>query len=290
MKNRTPQVLTNEFGSTAVPEGCLALWFLGQESVVVKAQHTVIHVDPFYSDFLEVEHGMKRTYPSLLTPQDVTTADLVLITHEHGDHLDPWTLKAVAAQCPQARFIAPVCCRTILETECGIAADRIIDALTGEWLELTGVEEEIIRIQPVPAAHETLQTTGNDQAHRFVGYLVQLNGVTMYHAGDTLVYPELLDLLRKERIDVGMLPINGRDYFRGSRNLLGNMDLREAAELAHTVGMDTVIPLHYDVFASNSEKPGYFLQELYETAPGQKCHVMARGERFVYVSQGTFNR
>lgn len=106
----------------------------------------------------------------------------------------------------------------------------------------------------------------------------------------TVVYPGLPDLLRRERIDVGMLPINGRDYFRNSRNIIGNMNIREAAELAAVAGMETVIPLHYDVFATNSEKPGYFLQELYEHTPEQKCHVMARGERFLYVSPRTFLR
>ncbi len=285
---RTPEVLMEEIEKTAAPEGCLALWFFGQESVVAKGQHTVIYFDPFFSDHLEQLHGLKRTYPSLLRPEDVDYGDLCLITHEHDDHLDVKTLPALAAACPQMRFLAPACCRPILEKECGIAPERIIDVLTGKWMELEGREGERVRIQPVPAAHESLEITGDEREHRFVGYLVDINGVVLYHAGDTVVYPGLPDFLRKERIDVGMLPINGRDYFRNSRDIVGNMNIREAAELAAETGMETVIPLHYDVFANNSEKPGYFLQELYERTPGQKCHVMARGERFVYVSPRAF--
>lgn len=287
---RTPKVLMGEIRDTVTPEGCAALWFFGQESVVVKGRHTVIYVDPFFSDHLEQVHGLKRTYPSLLRPEDADYGDLCLITHEHDDHLDVKTLPALAAQCPQMRFFAPACCRPILEKECGIAPERIIDALTGQWMEIEGREGEQVRIQTVPAAHESLEITGDEREHRFVGYLVDINGVILYHAGDTVVYPGLREFLRQERIDVGMLPINGRDYFRNSRDIVGNMNIREAAELAAETGMETVIPLHYDVFANNSEKPGYFLQELYERTPEQKCHVMARGERFVYVSPRAFKK
>lgn len=280
---RTPGRLMEEIRGTLPPFGCVAVWFFGQESVAVKGSETVIHIDPFYSDYLE-ERGVKRAYPALLRPEDITVADFCLITHEHEDHLDPWTLKVMAEQCPETRFMAPLSCRAELESACGIKPERIIDALTGEWMELAGRSGERIRIKPVPAAHEELETTGIDRAHRYVGYLLDMNGVKVYHAGDTVVYPGLPELLADEAIDLGMLPINGRDYFRTSRGIVGNMNVREAAELANMTHMDTVIPLHYDLFAGNSEKPGNFVQELYERVPEQKCHVMARGERFIYCS------
>ncbi|MDF2713800.1 MAG: fold metallo-hydrolase [Paenibacillus sp.] len=284
---RTPETLMEEIRGTLLPYGCAAVWFFGQASVAIKGSGTVLHIDPFYSDYLEVR-GVKRAYPALLKPETITVADLCLVTHEHEDHLDPWTLKAIAEQNPEARFMAPASCRAELESACGIKPERIIDALTGEWIELEGRGGERIRIMPVPAAHEEIETTGSDRAHRFVGYLLDINGVKVYHAGDTVVYPGLPELLAEEAIDLGMLPINGRDYFRTSRGIVGNMNIREAAELAKIAHMDTVIPLHYDLFAGNSEKPGHFVQELYERYPEQKCHVMARGERFIYCCPHTF--
>jgi L-ascorbate metabolism protein UlaG (beta-lactamase superfamily) len=120
--------------------------------------------------------------------------------------------------------------------------------------------------------------------HRFVGYVLELNGVTLYHAGDTTVYPGLIETLKAESIDLGMLPINGRDPFRNARNIVGNMNYREAAELAVAARFDTVIPLHYDMFEANSERPGYFIDYLYSRHPMQKSHVLARFERYIYVS------
>lgn len=283
---RTPERLMDEIRGTLPPFGCVAVWFFGQESVAIKGSRTVVHIDPFYSNYLEVR-GVKRAYPALLKPESITIADYCLITHEHEDHLDPWTLKVMAEQCPEALFMAPVSCRSKLES-CGIRPERIIDALTGEWIELEGIGGERIGIKPVPAAHEELETTGGDRAHRYVGYLLDINGVRVYHAGDTVVYPGFPEMLAAEAIDLGMLPINGRDYFRTSRGIVGNMNVREAAELADRVRMDMVIPLHYDLFAGNSEKPGNFVQELYERYPDQKCHVMARGERFIYCGPRSF--
>lgn len=280
--------IMNEIMATHTPEGTVAVWFFGQESVTLKGRETIIYVDPYFSDYVEELYGVKRSYPAVIRPQHVRAADLVLITHEHEDHLDPITLKAMLAQCPEIRFVAPLSCRLILEERCGIASDRITDARTGEWMEIEGRGGERLRVQPIPAAHESLETLGNDWSHRYVGYLIDIHGVTVYHAGDTLVYPGLTEQLAEAKIDLGLLPINGRDYYRTSRGIVGNMNYREAAELAYAAGMDTVIPLHYDLFDGNSEKPGAFLQELYERYPSQKCHVMARGERFVYASPRAF--
>jgi L-ascorbate metabolism protein UlaG (beta-lactamase superfamily) len=160
----------------------------------------------------------------------------------------------------------------------GIKPQQIIEARTGKWWNRGD-----LRIKPVPAAHEQLEED-SQLGHRYVGYIIQLNGVTLYHAGDTTIYPGMVELLQEEAIDLAMLPINGRDFFRNAQGIVGNMDYREAAELANAVGFDTVIPLHYDVFAMNSEKPGYFVDYLYEHYPEQKSHVMARFERFIYVS------
>jgi L-ascorbate 6-phosphate lactonase len=269
--------LIEEMNQTSVLEGMLAVWFLGQESVVIKGGDTILYVDPYVSDLLEVQYGAVRTYPAPFTPQAITNAEFCLITHEHEDHLDAGTLSVMARNSPNTTYMAPAYCRKMLE-DLGVRSQQIINARTGEWWSRGN-----LRIKPVPAAHEQLEEHP-ELGHRYVGYIIQLNGVTLYHAGDTTIYPGMVELLKAEIIDLGMLPINGRDAFRNAKGLVGNMDYREAGELASAAGFDTVIPLHYDVFAANSERPGYFVDYLYEHYPEQKTHVMARFERFIYVS------
>jgi L-ascorbate 6-phosphate lactonase len=274
--------LIQEINNTHVPYGTLGIWFLGQESVILKGAGITIYIDPFVSDALE-KQGVRRMYHSPITPEAITNANLCLITHEHEDHLDPETLRVLIGQNENALLMAPAVCRERL-LHIGGEASRILDADTERPLSLF---DSKLKIHAIPAAHEELET--NDQGqHRYVGYIIELNGVTLYHAGDTLVYPGLADLLGGHRIDLAMLPINGRDYFRTKRGIIGNMNYREAAELAADLQVDTVIPLHYETFAGNAERPGHFVDELNDKYPRLKCQILARGERYVYVSPRAF--
>jgi L-ascorbate 6-phosphate lactonase len=278
--NREPHEWIDEIEATVVPHGCVAVWFLGQESVVLKGSKTVIYIDPWISDLLE-RRGAKREFQPPFPPEVVRGMDVCLITHEHADHLDEGTIRVLAGNCPDTPYVAPSFCRPMM-LDWGVDTGRITDAVSGEWLEYGEA-----RILPIPAAHEQLETDGQGR-HRYVGYIIEMNGVTVYHAGDTVIYPGLLDTLKPHRIDLGMLPINGGDFFRRELDIIGNMDYREAAELAVKAGIDTVVPLHYDGFKFNGEKPGNFVQYLFENHPYQKSHVMAQAERYIYVSGHAF--
>lgn len=279
--DRKGTALIREVNQTEVPYGTLAIWFLGQESIIIKGDGVTIYIDPYVSDYLD-NKGLVRSYLAPIVPEDITGADLCLITHEHEDHMDAGTLPIFHKQNSKAPIMAPACCREPL-IEMGVKASQIMVADDCRTTELFSK----LKISVIPAAHEQLEQD-TDGKYRCVGYVLELNGVTLYHAGDTVIYPNLVERLSKIKPDVAMLPINGRDYFRQERGIVGNMNYREAAELADRIGAETVIPLHYDVFSGNAEKPGYFMDYLYEHFPEQKCHVMARGERYVYVSSRVF--
>ncbi|GIO31557.1 MULTISPECIES: MBL fold metallo-hydrolase [Paenibacillus] len=264
------QLLIQEIEDTVVPYGMVAVWPLGQASFIIKGGTTVIYIDPY------VSHDPDRIYPAPIGPEHITNADYCLITHEHSDHLDLDAIAAMSRTGKDTIFMAPACCREDMEKQ-GVARERFIIADT----EKECGEEVIIR--PIPAAHEELETDEQGY-HRYVGYLIKLNGVTVYHSGDTLVYEGLAERLRQESIDLGLLPINGRDAFRTSRGIIGNMDYREAAELAKTAGFGMTIPMHYDIFTGNTEHPGYFVDYVYDHFPEMRIHVIARGERFIHIT------
>jgi L-ascorbate 6-phosphate lactonase len=265
--------MVTEIKETRVPFGMLAIWFLGQCGVVIKGGDTIVYIDPYLSP------ASYRAFEPPLTAEQMssTNASYVLITHDHIDHLDAGTIMSAAPMLPNTLYMTPrYCLEQMLSL--GVSLDQWLPARTGEWYQRSGIS-----IKPIPSAHEELEYDPIGD-HRFVGYILELNGVTVYHAGDTTVYPGLIETLKAESIDIGMLPINGRDWFRNAHNIVGNMNYREAAELAVEAGFDTVIPLHYDMFAGNSERPGYFVDYLYDKHPTQKSHVLARFERFIYVS------
>ncbi len=276
MEHTSRTDLAREIRETGVPEGAMALWWLGQSSIVAKAAGRVVGVDLYLTDYGAAEAGMRRAYAPLVRPDELDMMDVVLCTHEHIDHLDPQTLAGLAKASPQAQFVVPRNCAGMVRAA-GVDDGRIRPAWAGRPMTVTDVH-----IAPIGAAHETFDLA--DQGHRWHGYIVTMGGVTVCHTGDTVMYNGLAEELRRHRVDVLLAPINGRDYYRNRAGIAGNLNYREAAELAVEARVKLVIPLHYDLFEPNAERPGHFVDYLYDRFPAQPSKVMARGERFLFLS------
>jgi L-ascorbate 6-phosphate lactonase len=215
-------------------------------------------IDPFLST------GHNREYLSTQLPSATTGIDVVLCTHEHVDHFDAESVPAIAAASPEAVFVVP---EPIVDmvTEASIRADRVVGVQPGQApLEIAGLS-----IRAVPAMHgvtmEDAYGFGEELSGgliRFVGYVVDAAGVRLYHAGDTIRYDGMEDLLGALTIDIAMLPINGRDADREARGIVGNLSEREAATLAAAIEAHTVIPMHYDLFARNRGYPEWLVENI----------------------------
>src|SRR5438128_388464 len=148
-------------------------------------------------------------------------------------------------------------------------------------------------VTPVPACHginvADAYTFGEDLADsggmvRYLGYVVELGGVRAYHAGDCIPYPGQVERLRALQPHLALLPINGRDFFRETdRNLVGNMDFREAAALANDSGIQLLIPMHWELFAHNRGYPDHLVEFAANYFPHLSVLVMGRGTMFTYV-------
>ena len=259
-----------EIRATAVPAGAVALWWLGQFSFVLKGQGCTLGLDLYLSDY---PGNVTRSYPPLVKPTEMSGLDLVFCTHDHIDHLDPWTLKPLATASPQTVFVMPEVCIPLAKDV--LPPARVVGSRADQPLSIKGVE-----IWPIPAAHDRLENA--ESGHRFQGYIVRLGGVTVCHTGDTVMYDGLIERLRERQVDVLLAPINGLDYFRTKRDIIGNLGVREAADLAAAAGVKLLIPAHWDLFAGNAENPGHLFEYLARFHPEQPCHYMARGERFIY--------
>ena len=112
------------------PPGGLLLFALGQSGYALRAADTLVLIDPWLSTQLEEEEGVTRHVAPALRPEDVEAADLVCITHEHADHLDPRALGAIAAQVPEAIFLAPAPAVALVEAA-GVPRGRIHPAFDG---------------------------------------------------------------------------------------------------------------------------------------------------------------
>ena len=233
--------------ATARSAGVRAL-ALGQVGYRLQFGATVVYVDPYLSDYVEQMEGaeLRRLVPAPLAPDEVRDGDWVLVTHAHIDHCDPLTLVPLAQSSPRCRFVGP---EPVLEAlrKHGIDGRRLQRADEKRWLPLG----EGLKVIAVPAAHPVI-ARGADACAQCVGYVMEYRGRRIYHAGDTSVADELLASLRRlAPIEVAFLPVNERNYFRDRRGIIGNMSIREAFGLADEVGIGTVVPVHWDMFAPN---------------------------------------
>ncbi len=262
------------------PAGGLLLFALGQAGFALRAEGTLVLVDPWLSTQLEEEEGVTRPVAPALRPEEVEAADLVCITHEHADHLDPRALGAIAAQVPEAIFLAPAPAVPLVEAA-GVARGRIHPALDGVALEAAGV-----RVTALRAAHELHPDAfggyrfWRDERgdHRCLSYLIEIDGHAVFHAGDTIWWPGLEDALRELDPDVAILPINGRDAMREAQNVWGNLSADEAAALAVAAGVPAVVGCHFDGVAGNLGDPAAFVAALRERGPEVAAHTLAPGE------------
>ncbi len=232
----------------------LGLAWLGQAGFAVKFARRLLLIDPYLSDSLAEkykgrEFPHRRMMQPPITPGELRCVDFVLCTHRHGDHMDPGTLPIVAGNNPGCRFIVPRAERDSAAS-IGLAEQEIISIDAGES-ELLAPDVALVAI---PAAHETLAINEHGE-HHYLGYILQLGSVTLYHSGDCVPYEGLAERLRGENIDLALLPVNGRDDYRRDRGVPGNMTFNEAESLCRNAGIAWLIPHHFGMFDFNTVEP-----------------------------------
>lgn len=133
----------------------------------------------------------------------------------------------------------------------------------------------------IETAHDTYQYD-EDENSLTLGYLFHFNERNLFHSGDTMLTQKLLDTLKQNSpIHTLMLPINGSDILRDSKNIIGNMNGKDAALLSSELQASLTIPLHYDMVYGNEENPLFFASYMEKLAPNNPYHIMRLGEMFL---------
>jgi L-ascorbate metabolism protein UlaG (beta-lactamase superfamily) len=258
------------------------LTWLGQAGFILRGGGATVLVDAFLSDVGD------RRIPPPVDPASLTDVDLVLCTHEHWDHLDGPAVAAVAAASPQARVIvpAPVVDQAVAT---GVPTARVLGGVAHE--PMTGLPA---LVTPIPACHGVDMADAYNFGRelsggqvRYLGYVVELGGVRVFHAGDSLWWPGEERVLRDLGVHVALLPINGRDPLREADNIVGNMDHREAALLAAAAGVELLVPMHWDMFEGNRGFPDQLVAVVERLELDVAVLVPRRMRPFVFTPVGT---
>jgi L-ascorbate metabolism protein UlaG (beta-lactamase superfamily) len=245
--SRAPTLL-ERLGELDLAPGTVALGWLGQASFVLGFRGATVLVDPFLAPHPD------RLVPPQFPAEETTGVDLVAITHDHLDHFDRESLPKIAAASPEASFVLPA----PLTDRLAAPAERVVGLDPGGMAEIAGIRVHAVRAMhgDTPADAYSFDGAGGDGACRFLGYVFEGDGVSVYHAGDTVPFDGLVEEVRSLAPHVALLPINGRDADREALGIVGNLDEEEAVELAAAANVDLLVPMHWDMFAANPGSPG----------------------------------
>ena len=208
-------------------DGTVALWWLGQMGLILKSGHTTLCIDYYASP-----DASRQTQPPV-PADELTGIDAFLGTHDHLDHMDHEAWKIWAETNPDAKFIFPGKHRDSVLAD-GVAARNAVGLNDGESVMIGS-----FLIHAIAASHEFLDRDPGTGLYPYLQYIIESkSGVRIHHAGDTVRYEGMLPKIRAfGRTDIQLLPINGRDAERYSRNCIGNMTFQEAVDLAGELGL-----------------------------------------------------
>jgi len=221
----------------------------------IKAGSHIIYIDPAYLK-TNFAHYPKRIeyskWPDPIDglPEELEKGDIILITHHHKDHCKKVTVNRLKKE--KTKILATKQCSKELGK--------------GFTVVKPGMEIEInnIRVKTVEAYND--KRDGKVKImHRKgigVGYVITVEGKTIYHAGDTDLIPEMEYI---KNVDVALLPIGGRDF---------TMGLLEAIQAAKRINPKVIIPMHR--FESNPEE----YKKLVEKKADIKVEPLGIGETY----------
>lgn len=191
----------------------------------IKTSDKVIYIDPAYLKTYFINYPGKVEFSTWPDPIDglpeknLKKADLILITHHHKDHCKKVTFNRLKDK--NTLILAPKMCTKEL-------GKKIKTVKPGEEFNIKNIKIKTVEAYNTEYGNSTrkLHHKGNG-----VGYLITVEGKTIYHAGDTDFIPEMKEL---GKVDVALIPIGGTF----------TMDLEEAVEAVITIKPKVVIPMH----------------------------------------------
>ncbi|GET31503.1 metal-dependent hydrolase [Prolixibacter bellariivorans] len=200
-----PAADTFETDTFQTDKGNLAITFIGHGTLMMMWDGKVIHIDPV---------SREADYSTL------PKADLILVTHDHGDHLDPATIALLRK--PDTKVIVSKSCEGKVPDETVLSNGQSITA-------------DDIRVEAVPAYNLVHKRSNGQPFHpkgNGNGYVLTMGGKHIYIAGDTENIPEMKNL---KNIDIAFLPMN----------LPYTMTPEQTAEAARSFMPKILYPYHF---------------------------------------------
>ena len=234
------------FSSVKVPEGSVAIHWFEQSSFALKDNSgTVVQIDPYFPHHRPSDRFIHSKPP---LDEAALATDYVLLTHNHGDHTCPESIKRIKDAFGGTRFIGPEESIDTIIAKAGVDPTKTITVVAGDEIHIGSMTVYAVYAKP-PAGDEAAGIPKPDVTH--LSYVLKTNGPTLYFSGDPInnfaEHDALLDPIAKLKPDLGFLTTHPNEgefpFFDGS------------VKMAERIGLQTAVPAHYDCFVKRDYEP-----------------------------------
>lgn len=217
--------------------------WLGHSAFRIEANGAVVVLDPFFAPQYH------------LSLKDVGAVDIILITHDHGDH----TGSVVELARETGALVGCMVGTAQALIQKGVPPAQIFNGI-GFNIGGTLTHKNVAAVMT--------QAFHSSDSGSPAGYIVTMpDGLIFYHAGDTGIFSSMALLAEIYHIQLGLLPIGG----------IFTMDALQAAHACKLLGLKQVIPMHWGTFPVLAQSPDEFKTKVSMLAPDCECLDMKTG-------------
>jgi L-ascorbate metabolism protein UlaG (beta-lactamase superfamily) len=242
------------------------LTWIGHASWLIQLDGVSLLIDPIFSDSLGP--GIRRFVPPALDVAQLPNIDAQLITHNHRDHLDMPSVKAVGRPVIAGLGLAA------LFAQSGLECSEL------DWWSETRVGPVTVRF--VPSQHWSRRGLSDMNETLWGGFVIEGSRACLYHSGDTAYFGGFAEIGARSRpIDAALLPIGAYDpaWFMSKQH----MNPEEAARAFTDLGARNFVAMHWGTFKLTDEPldepPARLAAEWQRRSlDPNACHVPAIGE------------
>ena len=231
------------------PASQLTLTWVGHSTLLVQLAGLNILTDPMWSERASPVSfaGPKRWVAPGIAFDDLPPIDVVLLSHNHYDHLDDATVRRLAVAHPGAFWLVPLGLASFVRKR-GVRPDGVSEL---DWWQEHTVGP--IRFTSTPAQHFSSRSIGDRGDTLWCGWALGVeDGLHAFFAGDTGYHPDFAQIAKRcGPFDVALLPIGAYEPRWFMRYL--HMNPEEAVTACRELGARVMVPIHWGTFKLTDE-------------------------------------